>query len=65
MREKIVGVLLLLTVGLATGVALAQQQSMTLWAGTWKRNLAKSKFSGAPPAGEQTASWRSSRACCR
>ena len=54
MRQKLFSVVLLLVLALAAVAALAQQQSMNLWAGTWKRNLAKSSYSGPPPTGEQT-----------
>ena len=54
MRRAVIG-------GLAAGIALmsvavcAQQQSMSLWAGSWKRNLSRSTYSpGPPPKTEQT-----------
>jgi len=35
--------------------AVAQPQSMSLWVGTWKRNVARSSYSpGPPPKAEQT-----------
>jgi hypothetical protein len=37
------------TLILASSAALAQPQSMHLWTGTWKRNLAKSSYSPGPP----------------
>jgi hypothetical protein len=39
---------------LASGAALAQQPSMNLWTGTWKRNVARSTYSPGPaPQTEQ------------
>ena len=54
MRRTLVGGLALVALTLAPIVALAQQQQSPLWVGTWKRNLAKSQYSGTPPTGEQT-----------
>ena len=53
MRRRLVGGLVLMALTLAPIITLAQQQS-PLWVGTWKRNLAQSKYSGTPPTGEQS-----------
>jgi len=53
MRRRLLSVVLMALI-LAPLVALAQQNDMKLWVGTWKRNLAKSNYSGTPPTGDQT-----------
>ena len=44
-----------IAISLASVAVLGQQPSMSLWAGTWKRNVARSSYSpGPPPKTEQT-----------
>ena len=54
MRKRWIGSLMVVALAWVPIAVLAQQQSMTLWAGTWKRNVAKSTYSGTPPTGQQT-----------
>jgi hypothetical protein len=51
----LVGTLIVAAVLFVPIAAFAQQQSMNLWAGAWKRNVAKSTYSPGPtPKFEQT-----------
>jgi hypothetical protein len=52
MRQRLLCGLVLAGLALASLAVLAQEHS-PMWVGMWKRNLAKSKYSGTPPTGEQ------------
>jgi hypothetical protein len=54
MRRAAIGGLVV-AISLASVAVLCQQPSMSLWVGTWKRNLARSTYSPGPaPKTEQT-----------
>jgi hypothetical protein len=54
MRKAAIGVLAI-AISLASVAVLGQPQSMSLWVGAWKRNVARSSYSpGPPPKTEQT-----------
>ena len=54
MRKALIGGLIVVAVSIASIAVLGQQQSINLWTGTWKRNIAKSTYSpGPPPRTEQ------------
>ncbi len=55
MRKSAIGGLVVIAVLIASTAVPGQSQSISLWAGTWKRNVARSSYSpGPPPKTEQT-----------
>jgi hypothetical protein len=54
MRKAVIG-LMVFAISVASVPAVGQEPSMSLWAGTWKRNLTRSSYSPGPaPKTEQT-----------
>ena len=54
MRKAAIGGLVVVAVFIASIAVRSQPQSISLWIGTWKRNIAKSAYSpGPPPQTEQ------------
>ena len=54
MRKASIGGLIVFAVFIASITVLSQPQSVRLWAGTWKRSIAKSTYSPGPaPTTEQ------------
>ena len=55
MSKALRALLVVPAIGLVPAILLSQPPSMSLWAGTWKRNVARSTYSpGPPPKAEQT-----------
>src|SRR5688572_18125579 len=55
MRKGAIGGFIVIAVVFASTAVPGQSQSISLWAGTWKRNLARSSYSPGPaPKTEQT-----------
>ena len=55
MRQSAIGGLVVIAVLIASTAVPGQLQSISLWAGTWKRNVARSSYSPGPaPKTEQT-----------
>src|SRR5690242_17523445 len=53
MRTVAIGAVVV-AISIASSPVVGQQQSMNLWVGTWKRNVARSSYSpGPPPKTEQ------------
>jgi len=54
MRKSAIGGFVVIAVLIASIAVHGQSQSISLWAGTWKRNVARSSYSpGPPPRTEQ------------